>query len=394
MKITLVGAGAMGSALAKELDQHPEVSHLQVCDARARSLQELHQYIQSPKLRSFQLDARDTNVLEPVLRDSDCVVGCAIPQAYPHIAQICLSLGIHFCDLGGNDDIAWRELELNDRAREAGVWIVPNCGLAPGLANILCLHGISQFESVEAAQVRVGDVPLRPEPPFKFGLSWTAEKVVDDYTQPVTVIDDHEIKQITPLTEEEEIFFREPFGKMEAFATAGSLATLINDTLGSIRTVDHKTVRWPGHAQQMQFLLALGFADRRKIDPRTHLTYRDILVRRLQQHLGGSYEDAVLLRVLVKGVKDGVQKTLVYQMIDTYDEKHGMTAMKRCTSIPAAVVARMLASGRIEGGGAAPPERIIPCEEYMALLEERGLKIETSWYDGWGSVTSVRGGAP
>ena len=394
MKITVIGAGAIGSAIAVELERHPEVTHLQVCDARARSLQELHQQIQSPKLRSFQVNARDLAVLEPVLRDSACVIGSTLPQFNPDIAQLCLSLGIHFCDLGGNDDIVYRELELDAEARQRGVWIVPNCGLAPGLANILCLHGIEQFDEVEAAHVRVGDVPLHPEPPFNFRLSWTAEKVVDDYTHPVRLIEDHEVREAEPLSGDEEILFREPFGRMEAFCTAGSLSTLINDTRGRIRTLDHKTVRWPGHVHQMRFLLSLGFADNRKLDPRTHLTYRDVLVRRLQQRLGGTYEDAVLLRVLVKGTKDGQKRTLVYQMIDIFDQDLQMTAMKRCTSIPAAMVALMLASGRVEGGGAAPPERILPCEDYLQRLSDRSLNIEQWWYDGWGDVAAVRGGAP
>ncbi|HEX7072021.1 MAG TPA: saccharopine dehydrogenase C-terminal domain-containing protein [Rhodothermales bacterium] len=393
MKITLIGAGAIGSAMALELNRMPEVTSLQVCDARARALQELHRYVQSPKLRSFQLDARDPNVLEPVLRDSNCVIGCTVPQANPNIAQICLSLGIHFCDLGGNDEIVYRELEMDARARERGVWIVPNCGLAPGLANILCLRAIDQFDEVEAAHVRVGDVPLNPEPPFNFRLSWTAEKVVDDYTHPVLVIEDHQVTEAPPLTRQEEIHFREPFGRMEAFCTAGGLSTLIGETQGKIRNLDHKTIRWPGHVDQMRFLLALGFGDDRKIDPRTHLTYRDVLVRRLQQHLGGTYEDAVLLRVLVKGTREGQQKTVVYQMIDTYDAESGTTAMRRCTSIPAAIVAVMLAEGKVEGGGAAPPERIVPADEFFRRLAECGLKIEQWWYDGWGDVTAIRGGA-
>lgn len=392
MKITLIGAGAIGSAIARELDRRPEIDQLQVCDARAKSLQELHQNIQSPKLRSFQLDARDPSVLEPILRDSACVIGCSIPQLNPPIAEICVELGKHFCDLGGNDALTYRELELDARARDRGIWIVPNCGLAPGLANVLCMHGIGQFDEVEAAHVRVGDVPLKPEYPLNFRLSWTAEKVVDDYTLPVTSIRNGEVLEDVPLTEEEEIYFGEPFGKMEAFCTAGSLATLIDDTRGHIRTLDHKTIRWPGHAQQMQFLLHLGFGERRKIDPRTHLTYRDVLVRRLQQHLGGDYEDAVLLRVLVKGVREGAQKTLVYQMIDVYDTQEQMAAMKRCTSIPAASVAFMLASGRIPGGGAAPPERVVPHDEYRSMLSERGLHIEEWWYDGWGDVTELYGG--
>lgn len=394
MKITLIGAGAMGSAIARELITRSDVSQVQVCDARARALQELHQQVQNPKLRSFQLDARDPSVLEPVLRGSACVVGSSAPELNPEIAEICVSMGTHFCDLGGHDQIVYRELELNDRARERGVWVVPNCGLAPGLANVLCMRGIAQFDEVDSAQVRVGDVPLRPEPPFNFRLSWTAEKVVDDYTHPVSVIVDGEVTEVEPLSGEEEIVFREPFGRMEAFCTAGSLSTLIDEAKGRIRTLDHKTVRWPGHVNQIRFLLALGFGDRRKIDPRTHLSYRDVLVRRLQQRLSGQYEDAVLLRVLVKGTVSGVRRTLVYQLIDVYDKLSELTAMKRCTSIPAAAVACMLGSGRVPGGGAAPPERVIPSDAFCEAVSERGLAIETSWYDGWGSVTALGGGRP
>lgn len=384
----------MGSAIARELITRSDVSQVQVCDARARALQELHQQVQNPKLRSFQLDARDPSVLEPVVRDSACVIGSTAPKLNPEIAEICVNAGMHFCDLGGNDSIVYRELELDARARERGVWVVPNCGLAPGLANILCMRGIARFDEVVSAQVRVGDVPLRPEPPFNFRLSWTAEKVVDDYTHPVSFIVDGEVVEVEPLSGEEEIVFREPFGRMEAFCTAGSLSTLIGEAKGRIQTLDHKTIRWPGHVNQIRFLLALGFGDKRKIDPRTHLTYRDVLVRRLQQHLSGKYEDAVLLRVQVKGTQGGVRKTLVYQLIDVYDKLSELTAMKRCTSIPAATVACLLGSGQVPGGGAAPPERVIPADSFCRIVSERGLAIEESWYDGWGSVTALGGGRP
>ena len=351
MKITLIGAGTMGSAIVRELERKPEVSQLHVCDARAKALQELHQKARSQKLRSFQLDARDPTVLEPVLRESACVIGCSSPVLNPPVAQLCLSLGIHFCDLGGSDEVVQRELQLDEQARERGVWIVPNCGLAPGLANILCMRGIDQFDEVDQAHVRVGDVPLRPEPPFNYRLSWTAEKVVDDYTHPVLMIEEGEVREVEPLSLEEEISFPEPFRKMEAYCTAGSLSTLIEDMRGRIRALDHKTVRWPGHGHQIRFLLHLGFGEDRKIDPRTHLTYRDVLVRRLQQKLGGEYEDAVLLRVTVKGIKDGQKRTLVYQMVTTFVPETKMSAMKRCTSIPAATIAVLIGSDAVTGGG-------------------------------------------
>ena len=381
MKITVIGAGAIGSAIAYDLAHRAEVTQVQVCDAHARSLRRLHDAVDSPKLHSYQIDARDQNVLRPILEGSACVIGSVSPQMNPTLARMCLDLGIHFCDLGGNDDIVREELALDEEAKARGVWIVPNCGLAPGLINILCLLGVDQFDAVEAAYLRVGDVPLHPEPPFNFRISWSANKIIDDYTSPVHLIEEGVIRMCEPLTHLERIHFG-GFRSLEAFCTAGSLFLLAEALEGRVRTLDHKTIRWPGHALQMSFLLGLGFGERRTIDVRTHLTYRDVLVRRMTQRLGGDHEDAVLLRVVIHGILDGKATSLVYEMIDRYDETQTLTAMKRCTSIPTATVALMLASGQAPGSGAAPPERVVPKAMYTGLLIERGLNITSTWHDG------------
>ncbi len=386
MKITVLGAGAIGSAIAADLAQREAVSLVQVCDTRARSLQALQDTVDSTKLRSFQVDARDLNVLRPILDGSACVVGSVVPEMHPVLAQLCLSMGLHYCDLGGNDAIVRQELALDERAREQGVWIVPNCGLAPGLVNILCLLGIEQFEKVEAAYLRVGDVPMPPEPPFNFRISWSARKIIDDYTNPVQIIREGRLMQCMPFAHLEHIHFGEEFGEMEAFCTAGSLSTLAEALAGTVQTLDHKTIRWPGHALQMQFLLGLGFGENRSIDVRTHLTYRDVLIRRMRQHLSGDYHDAVMLRVVIHGIQDGKKQSLVYEMVDRYDEARHLTAMKRCTSIPTATVAFMLASGQVKGSGAAPPERVVPKAMYCALLAEHGLAIQSTWHDGYVDV--------
>lgn len=382
MKLTVIGAGAIGSAVVQDLDSRPEVTQIQVCDARARSLQDLHDTVQSSKLRSFQVDVRDPNVLEPILQGSDCVVGAAAPDLNPMLARICISVGSNFCDLGGNDAIVAEELALDQDAREKGVWVIPNCGLAPGLVNILCMHGVEQFDEVESAHLRVGDVPLHPEAPFNFRISWSAEKVIDDYSNPVQLIRDGEVIEEEPLSRLETIHFPQPFDGMEAFCTAGGLSTLAQDLAGRVGKLDHKTIRWPGHASQMAFLLGLGLGEDRSIDVLTHLTYRDVLVRRLRQRLGGKYEDAVLLRVLLWGSVGGETKTLVYEMIDTYDAALKMTAMRRCASIPTATIATLVASGALREGGAAPPERIIPHDAFIEAVIERGLRITRTWYDG------------
>lgn len=389
MKITVIGAGAIGSAIVYDLLTYDEVKHVQVCDARGRSLQELHDWVQNPRLRSFQVDARDPNVLDSILEGSDCVIGCVPPQMNPSLAQLCLQLGIHYCDLGGSDETVAQVLALDEQAREKAIWIVPNCGLAPGLVNILCKKGIEDFDTVEEAHLRVGDVPLHPEPPFNFRISWSAERVIDDYTHAVRLIEDGHIKEYEPLSRDERIRFPEPFGEMEAFCTAGGLSTLTDQLVGTVHTLDHKTIRWPGHAEQMRFLLGLGFGEDRHIDVRTHLTYRDVLVRRMRQHLGGEHPDAVLMRVLIQGPKDGHKRSLIYEMVDRYDEERGLTAMKRCTSIPTSAVAVMIASGRVKGGGASPPENVVPKQAYCDLVAEHGLDVSTSWHDGYVDVTSL-----
>ncbi len=391
MKITVIGAGSIGAAVVRELSMRSdEVDRVQVCDTRSRALQRLHEDVDSQFLRSFQVDARDMNVLSQIVEGSDCVISCVPPELNPDLAALCLSAGVHFCDLGGNDQYVQQELGLAEEARERGVWIVPNCGLAPGLINMLCMHAIDQLDRADAAHLRVGDVPLHPEPPFNFRISWSAERVIDDYTNPARLIENGTIVEADPLSRDEAIHFEEePFGAMEAFCTQGGLSTLTDTLEGKVGDLDHKTISWPGHAQQMRFIMGLGLGEDRKIGVRTHLTYRDILVRRMRKHLGGDYEDAVLMRVLVRGERDGQPATIVYEMIERYNEETHQTAMMRCTAIPTIVAALLLAREEtVTGGGADVPENVLPRDRFLDAVAERGLNVHREWHDDFRDVTT------
>ena len=383
MTITVVGAGAIGAAVVRELCRHDDVDQVQVCDTRSRTLQTLHDSVKhNGALRSFQVDARDLGVLSQIVRESNCVISGAPSELNPDLAGLCLDLGVNFCDLGGNEDIVEQELDLDEKAREKAVWIVPNCGLAPGLVNVLTMRGIEQFDTATAASIRVGDVPLNPQPPFNFRISWSAERIIDDYTHPAQHIENGKIVEVDALSGTETIRFDGPFDSMEAFCTRGGLSTLTDTLSDRLPSFDHKTIRWPGHAHQMQFVIGLGFGQDRKIGVRTHLTYRDLLVRRMRERLSGDYEDAVLMRVAIQGEKDGAPKTLVYEMVERYNEADNLTAMMRCTSIPIVVVAKMIAGHTISEGGAKVPEAIVPKEDYCDALRARGLNITETWHDG------------
>ena len=387
MKITVLGAGAIGAAVAQDLAGNPDVTAVQVCDLRARHLQDLPSH---PKLRSFQVDARDTAVLRSILGGSQAVVGCVPGEMNPGLAGLCVDLGVHFLDLGGSDAVVERQLALDDEARQRGVWVIPNCGLAPGLVNVLCLEGIAAFDEVDAAHVRVGCVPVVPGDPFDFVVNWSAEKLLEDYLDPVDVLRNGALAHGTPLADVETLCFPAPFGAVEAFTTQGGLGPLARSVAGKVRTLDHKTIRWPGHADKMRFVLALGLADRQTIDVRTHLTYRDVLVRRLRQRVPAEQADALLLRVLVRGLQGGQPRTLVYEMLERYDAATGTTAMKRCTAIPAAVLAGMVAAGEVPGGGAAPPEQVAPRARYLDAVRARGLDVRSHLYEGHLAVTDAR----
>lgn len=392
MKITVLGAGSMGAPVVRELClRSDDVEQVQVCDTRSQSLQHLHSQVGDDRhLRSFQVDARDMSVLSNIVQGSDCLISCVPSEFNPEVAELCLDLGVHFCDLGGNDALVRQELALDDRARKKSVWIVPNCGLAPGLINMLCMHGIDRLDRTEAAHLRVGDVPLHPEPPFNFRISWSAERILEDYTNPARLIDGGQVVEVESLSREEDIHFEEePFGTMEAFCTQGGLSTLTDTLAGKVGALDHKTIRWPGHAQQMRFLLGLGLADERKIGVQTHLTYRDVLIRQMRKRLGGDYEDAVLMRVLLRGEQHEQPVTLVYEMIERYDEGTQQTAMKRCTAIPTVVAALCLArENTVASGGADVPENVLPRDHFLERVAERGLNIRKERHDGFREVTS------
>ncbi len=393
MTITVLGAGSIGASVVRELStRSDDVARVQVCDTRSQALQALHEQVDdSGSLRSFQVDIRDTSVLSQIVQGSDCVISCVPAEHNPELAELCLDVGVHFCDLGGNDALVEKELALHERAREKGVWVVPNCGLAPGLVNVLCLYGIEQLDHAEAAHLRVGDVPLHPNPPFNFRISWSAERILSDYTNPARLIEDGQVVEADALSRREDIEFGEPFGTMEAFCTQGGLSTLTDTLAGRVEALDHKTIRWPGHAHQMRFVIGLGLAENRKIGVRTHLTYRDLLVRRLRKRLGGDYEDAVLLRVLLRGEKEGRPASLVYEMVERYDPTTQQTAMMRCTAIPTVVVALSLARADVRAsGGADVPENVLSRGAFLQKVAGRGLSIQEEQHESFREVTAKR----
>jgi len=310
----------------------------------------------------------------------DCAISAVSYRFNYALSLAALETGIHFCDLGGNDEVVQRQRSLDRRARERGITIIPNCGLAPGMANVLAARGAELFDSVDRIAVRVGGLPQTPKPPFNYQLVFSVEGLVNEYSGLATTIRDSRIAQLQTLTEIETIEFPQPFGRLEAFHTSGGASLLPEMFEGKVRHLDYKTIRYPGHCEKFKTLMDLGFASSEPIMAGSNvLTSREMFFELLRRKLAGDDPDVVLLRVTIAGFRKGKEEVLEFNLIDSFDKNDNITAMMRTTSYPTSVIAQMLTSGTIGTHGVNTPEQCVPLQPFLSELRERSIAITETW---------------
>src|SRR5205823_13354745 len=140
--------------------------------------------------------------------------------------------------LGGNNAVVDAELALDAQAKAAGVNIIPDCGLAPGMVAVLVAHGAQRFEHLDEVHIRVGGLPQNPKPPLDYQLVFSVEGLINEYIEPARIIGGGKIETVESMTELEDIEFPPPFGKLEAFQPSGGTSTLPDTFLGRVRELD------------------------------------------------------------------------------------------------------------------------------------------------------------
>ncbi|MCA1640788.1 MAG: saccharopine dehydrogenase NADP-binding domain-containing protein [Acidobacteria bacterium] len=337
MKILVLGAGRMGLGAAYDLAHNsPEVSSVTVADvdgARARAVVDA---VASAKLTSAQVDVEDSARVVELMRGHDAAVSCVTYFHNLALARAAIEARTHFCDLGGNNAVVDAELALDEEARAAGVNVIPDCGLAPGMVAVLAAHGAERFDALEAVHIRVGGLPLIPKPPLDYQIVFSVEGLINEYVERARVVREGRIVEVESMTELEELEFPAPFGRMEAFQTSGGTSTLPDTFLGRIKELDYKTIRYPGHCAQFKLLIDLGLASSDEIE----LDGARVRPRRLLGEL-----------------------------------------MQRTTAFPASIVAQTMARGGTTKIGALPQERCIPPAPFVAALAARDIRIDESFID-------------
>lgn len=370
----------MGRGAAFDLARNDAVEQVIVGDIDEKQAKKLADDM-GPKVIGRQLDASNRASLEKAFSEVDAVISCVSYKVNILHTEVAIATGTHMCDLGGNLDIVKKQLELHDKARDAGITVIPDCGLAPGMVSVIARAGIDYLDSVESVKIRVGGLQQKPHPPLNYALIFSVEGLINEYVEPCMVLRDGKITYEEPLIGFEQIEFPEPFGKLEAFNTSGGTSTLPLTYEGKVKNLDYKTIRYPGHGHKMWTLMKLGLMNQEeqefdgvKIAPRT------VLERLLERNLPPSGKDVTLMRTIIEGWKGTESRTIEYEMIDYYDDATGLTSMMRTTSFPAALAAVMMVDGTISEKGVLPPERSIPPEPFILGLEQRGIDISKRVY--------------
>ncbi len=380
MKVVVFGAGMMGSAVAYDLAQADDIEFLILADKdfdrAAKSAKSIGEKV-VPKKVDLDIEDNVSQIMQ------SCVVAIsAVPYFYNlNLTKSAIEAGVHFLDLGGNNEVVKQQLLLDDLARQHGVCVLPNCGLAPGLVNILAVDGAKEFDSVHEIHLRVGGLPQNPRQPLNYQLVFSVEGLLNEYTQPAEVIRNGNVTLVDSMDDVEEIVFPDPYGALEAFNTSGGVSRLCHQFLGKVKELDYKTIRYKGHCERFKLLLDLGFANNEPIIIGNGVrTARELFADMLRRKLDYRDADLVLLRVSITGSINSSENTLQYEMIDLFDENSKISAMMRTTSFPTSIIAQMLARVVIKVRGVMPPEDCVPVDLLITELKKRNINIQKKIY--------------
>jgi len=376
MEILVLGAGLQGSSCAYDLLQQDDVERVTVADIDPDRIADF--VPASEKLATLRADFTDAAGIRELMASHDIVLSAAPYYFNREMAAAAIDAKCHFSDLGGNTEILRDELAMADAARDAGVTLVPDVGLAPGMINVIASEGIRRLDAARSIHMYVGGLPQHPIPPLNYQVVYSLEGMLDYCTTLSWMIRGGEPRQIEALTELELLDFGE-LGQLEAFHTAGGASLQPWDYADEVDELSYKTLRYPGHSEFMRAFRGLGLLDLAPIDVKgTPVVPRDAFLACIGPHLDTGEPDLVALRVVAEGDQDGEPTTLTWNLLDRMDPESGISSMERTTGFTLSIVGLFLGRGIIDEPGAAPSYRVIPYAPYVEALAERGIDVRLS----------------
>ena len=351
----VLGAGMQGTAAAYDLAKFALPHRIKMGDVSLdhakKSAWRVNDLVGSAICEPHAVNALDPADLAAFLQDVDVVLSCVPYWMHPQIAAIAIQTKTHMVDLGGNTEITMETLALDEQAKSAGVTLVPDTGLAPGLVNSIGMYLIESLDECESVKLYCGVLPQNPKPPFNYKLTFNVEGLVTEYDFQAVALREGEITLIDTLTELEDLTIDE-LGPMEAFVTSGGTSTAPYTLQGRVPNYEYKTIRFPGHCERIKIFKDFGFWGEEPIE----VDGASVRPRRLFYKVFGDAlaqfkdRDLCAVRGVGIGTKDGQPKRIQVDIFDKEDERTGFTSMERLTGFSCSIYAIAIANGLLPEG--------------------------------------------
>ncbi|OQP86944.1 saccharopine dehydrogenase [Rhizobium rhizosphaerae] len=340
-QVVIIGAGKIGATIAHLLADSGSYQVV-VADHSAEQLARLERH---PAIETAEIDIADADALDRLLTGRFAVLSAAPFHLTVAIAEAAARTGLHYLDLTEDVRSTQRVTEIAGTAKSA---FIPQCGLAPGFISIVAQDLARRFDRLDAVRMRVGALPQYPSNALNYNLTWSTDGVINEYIEPCEAIVEGRTTLVPALEEREE--FSLDGVTYEAFNTSGGLGTLCETLAGKVRTLNYRTIRYPGHAAIMKALLNdLGLKHRREV-------LKDIL----EHALPTTVQDVVIVFVTVSGWQGGrlVQETYANKIYAGVVAGRRMSAIQITTAGSICAVLDLLATGKLPQSGFIRQEEI------------------------------------
>ncbi|HUJ39455.1 MAG TPA: saccharopine dehydrogenase C-terminal domain-containing protein [Candidatus Acidoferrales bacterium] len=381
----VIGAGRQGTAAAYDLARRGDANQVVIADldtAQAqRAAGRVNDLLGEDLVSAAALDARDPAAVQRALRGVAACVSAVPYQFNLGIARAAIAAGASLTDLGGKTSIVFEELALDEPARAAGVSIVPDCGMVPGLGTSLCLAAMEMVERPRDVFLWDGGLPQHPLPPWNYILTFHFGGLINEYSGTTEFLRDGKLIEVPCFEELEYVDFPAPIGRLEAFTTAGGTSSAPRSFFGRLRTYQNKTLRYSGHCAQWKAFRDAGlFAEKPvRTTGGKQATPVDLLRELVEPQLRPlpGQKDVCILRAKAVGESGGRHVEAVVDVFDYHDDSTGFSAMERTTGWHASILA--IAAARAEiARGAVPVERALPGKRVLDECRSRGMRVEQS----------------
>lgn len=375
MRILTLGCGHIGSVMARDLAETLSSAEVTVSDRDRGKAAKIASAIGRDNVHSIQLDVSDHESLVKTLKRFDLAVGLTPGRFGYEAIKASIEAGVDIVDLSFMTE---DPLKLSEAALRSGVRVVPDCGVAPGLSNILVGRAVAMLDKTGEVHILVGGLPERPVSPLGYRVTWSVVDLIEEYTRTAKIVEDGKQVEVKALDGLEAVDFP-GIGRLEAFYTDG--VRTLHESLKGVENMWEKTLRYPGHAEKIKLLIDLGFFDEEPLRLKNvSVAPRELTAALLERRLSRpEVGDLLAMSVEVAGTEGGSEVTHTYHLLDRYDAEKGVTAMARTTAYTASIITQLLARDEIREMGVIPPEKLGMnkriFDDVLIGLRKRGIKV-------------------